>query len=68
MKLKVENGMVAYVMRAGRNFVIDTMSLAAAERICAKGTKVSKTIKGFPINVDDKFFFKGVTEKSPENE
>ena len=68
MKLKVENGMVAYVMRAGRNLVLDKMSLAAAERICAKGTKVSKTIKGFPISVDDKFFFKGVTEKSPENE
>jgi len=68
MILKVENGMVAYVMRAGRDLVQDKMSLAAAERICAKGTKVSKTIKGFPISVDDKFFFKGVTKKSPENE
>lgn len=68
MKLKVENGAVSYVMRAGRDLVRDKMSLAAAERICAKGTKVSETIKDFPISVDDKFFFKGVTEKSPENE
>lgn len=68
MILKVENGTVAYVMRAGKDLVRDEMSLAAAERICAKGTKVSKTVKGFPICVDDKFFFEGVTGKSSENE
>ena len=68
MKLKVENGVVSYVMRAGRDLVQDKMSLAAAERICAKGTKVSKTVKGFPICVDDKFYFEGIAEKSSKSE
>jgi hypothetical protein len=68
MRLKVENGMVAYVMRAGTDLVRDDMSLAAAERICAKGTKVSKTVKGFPICVDDKFYFEGIAEKSSKSE
>lgn len=64
MKLKSVDGKVSYIMAAGKDFVKDEMSLAAAERICSRGTQTaSKLFPGFPICVDDKFYFAGTSTK-----
>ena len=64
MKLKSINGKVPYVMAAGKDFVKDEMSLAAAEQICSRGTQTaSKLFPDFPICVDDKFYFAGTSTK-----
>ena len=64
MKLKSIDGKVPYIMTAGKDFVSDEMSLAAAEQICSRGTQTaSKLFPGFPICVDDKFYFAGTSTK-----
>ena len=64
MKLKSTNGKVPYIMAAGKDFVKDEMSLAAAEQICARGTQTaSKRFPDFPLCVDDKFYFAGTSTK-----
>ena len=64
MKLKSSNGKVPYIMAAGKDFVKDEMSLAAAEQICSRGTQTtSKLFPDFPICVDDKFYFAGTSTK-----
>lgn len=37
MKLKSIDGKVPYIMAAGKDFVKNEMSLAAAEQICSRG-------------------------------
>lgn len=62
MKLKSINGKVPYVMAAGKDFVKDEMSLAAAEQICSRGTQTaSKLFPDFPICI--KFYFAGTSTK-----
>lgn len=64
MKLKSIDGKVPYIMAAGKDFVSDEMSLAAAEQICSRGTQTaSKLFPDFPICVDDKFYFAGTSTK-----
>ena len=64
MKLKSIDGKVSYIMAAGKDFVKDEMSLAAAEQICSRGTQTtSKLFPNFPICVDDKFYFAGTSTK-----
>lgn len=63
MKLKSIDGKVPYIMAAGKDFVKDEMSLAAAEQICSSGADVSNIFPDFPICVDDKFYFAGTIEK-----
>ena len=56
MKLKSIDGKVPYIMAAGKDFVKDEMSLAAAEQICSRGTQTaSRLFPDFPICVDGKF-------------
>lgn len=65
MKLKSIDGKVPYIGAAGRVFVKDEMSLAAAEWICSQGVKTtSKRFPNFPICVDDKFYFAGTVGNS----
>lgn len=65
MKLKSIDGKVPYIMAAGKDFVKDEMSLAAAERICANGRKkISKRFPDFPICIDNKFYFAEMLTKS----
>ena len=60
MKLKSIDGKVPYIMAAGKDFVKDEMSLAAAEQICSRGTQ---TASNFPICIDGKFYFAGTSTK-----
>ena len=64
MKLKSIDGKVPYIMAAGKDFVKDEMSLAAAEQICSRGTQTaSKLFPDFPICIDGKFYFAGTSTK-----
>ena len=65
MKLKVIDGKVQYLMRCGKDLVADEMSLACAERICSRQASKSDLFQGYPICVDDKFYFAGIEEKKP---
>lgn len=68
MKLKSIDGKVPYIMAAGKDFVKDEMSLAAAEQICSLGTQtVSKLFPDFPICVDEKFYFAAISTKRKSN-
>lgn len=58
MKIKHENGIVTYLMRAGGDFVRSTMTIDYALGIVSKGTTVFE--KDGQIIVDDKYFFPAV--------
>lgn len=61
MKIKSENGMVTFIMRAGKDMVRSKMTLGEANRIVSTGTKVEKT--EIDVIVDDKYFFPIEVEK-----
>lgn len=63
MKLKSKNGLVPFLMVAGKDIVSSEMLLAEAERFCAKGTEISTRFPGYPISVKDKYYFAGVSTK-----
>ena len=68
---KNENGDVWYIKKAGSSYVKATMPIGKAEGIIGTG-KVEKSEKfdGFPIAVNDEYFFPGelAEEKSSDNE
>lgn len=58
MKLQVNNGMVAYMMEAGKDAVSAQMPEDKARKIIAKGPKrTSSRFPGYPICVNDRYFF-----------
>lgn len=58
-KLKNVNGKVTFLLRSGKDFVKNQMAIASAQHIIDHG-KVKKSDKeGYPINVDDKWYFEG---------
>ena len=65
MKLTVKNGMVPYIMVAGKDPVSAEMPEAKALKMVAKSTKrASNRFPGYPICVDDKYYFAGTPERS----
>lgn len=61
MKIKSENGMVTFVMRAGKDKVRSQMTLGEANRIISTGKDVVETETD--VIVDDKYFFPVEVEK-----
>lgn len=62
-KLKNVNGKVTFLLRSGKDFVKNQMAIASAQHIIDHG-KVKKSDKeGYPINVDDKWYFEGEVYK-----
>lgn len=58
MKLTVKDGKVGFIMRAGKDFSRNEMGVNAANAIIEKGEVTKSTLfKGYPLCVDDKFFF-----------
>lgn len=58
-KLKNVNGKVTFLLRTGKDFVKNQMAIASAQHIIDHG-KLKKSDKpGYPINVDDKWYFEG---------
>lgn len=68
---KNDNGDVWYIKKAGSAFVKATMPVGKAEGIIGTGkVKESDKFDGFPIAVNDEYFFPGelAEEKSSDNE
>ena len=63
MKLNSINGQVTFLLRTGKDFVKNTMSEAAAKRIIDTGKTTDSKVPGYPIAVNDTYFFPGVEEK-----
>lgn len=64
MKIANENGIVTFIMKAGKDLVKSTMSLSEANKIIKKGkTTESTEVEGYNLSVDGKYFF--AAEKEP---
>lgn len=60
MKIKHENGMVTFVMRAGKDLVRSRMTIGSAQGVVNKGENVIE--KDNQIIVDDTYFFPTVAK------
>lgn len=68
MDLKVIDGKVNYLMKAGKDTVKSIMDYKSAEKIIAAGKMTtSRKYKGFNICVDDKYFFESVKAANKED-
>ena len=69
-KLKNVNGKVNFLLRSGKDFVKNQMAVASAQHIINNGKIMKSDVKGYPINVDNKWYFEGeVFKKSaPQKE
>ncbi len=67
MKIKNSNGIVDFIMKAGKDLVKATMELSEAEKIIKNGEmKKTTAVKGYNVCVDGKYYFN--TEKENESE
>ena len=65
-KLKSAQGKVTFLLRTGKDLVKNQMALASAQHIIDHGKIKKSDMKGYPINVDDKWYFEGeVCKKTP---
>ena len=58
-KLKTVNGKVAFLLKTGKDFVKNQMAVASAQHIIDTGEVKKSDVEGYPINVDDKWYFAG---------
>lgn len=58
-KLKNENGRVNSLLRTGKDFVRNKLSVSAAQHIIDTGKVVESDKEDFPICVDNKWYFEG---------
>lgn len=58
-KLKNINGRVNTLLRTGKDFVKNNLSVSAAQHIIDIGKRVDSTVPDYPICIDDKWFFEG---------
>ena len=65
MKLTIKNGMVPYKMDAGKDVVDAEISEAKARMIITKGPKrASNRFPGYPICVDNKYYFAATSKRT----
>lgn len=58
-KLKNVNGKVTFLLKTGKDFVRNTMSISAAQHIIDNGEITDSDKNGYPICVDEKWYFEG---------
>lgn len=58
-KLKNENGRVNSLLRTGKDFVRNKLSVSAAQHIIDTGEVVESDKEDYPICVDNKWYFEG---------
>lgn len=58
-KLKNVNGKVSFLLRTGKDLVKNQMAVASARHIIDNGKIKKSDIKGYPINVNDEWYFEG---------
>jgi len=74
-KLKNRNGKVTFLLKTGNDFSKNEMSISAAQHIIDTGNLVESDKEGYPICVDEKWYFEGepvkvevtIPEKSEKN-
>ena len=67
--LKIIDGNVLFLLRIKNRFVKNIMPALSAESIIKEGNLKKSNIKGFPINIDDKWYFEGkLTALKPKSE
>lgn len=64
-KLKNTQGKVTFLLRTGKDLVKNTMAIASAQHIIDTGEVKKSDVEGYPINVDDKWYFEGKEVKPP---
>jgi hypothetical protein len=65
-KLKNVNGKVNCLLRTGKDFVKNNISVSAAQHIIDTGKMVESENPDYPICIDDKWFFEGVEIEEPK--
>lgn len=65
-KLKNVNGKVNCLLRTGKDFVKNNISVSAAQHIIDTGKMVESENPDYPICIDNKWFFEGVEIEEPK--
>lgn len=58
-KLKNRNGKVNFLLKTGKDFSKNEMSISAAQHIIDSGERVESDRKDYPICIDSKWYFEG---------
>ena len=59
IKLEVKENKVAALLRSGKDFVSTDLNEMTAQRIISEGKVKASDIEGYPIGVNDEWFFAG---------
>lgn len=62
-RLKNTNGKVTFLLRTGKDLVKNQMAIASAQHIINHGKLMKSDVSGYPINIDNKWYFEGEVPK-----
>lgn len=62
-RLKNTNGKVTFLLRTGKDLVKNQMAIASAQHIIDHGKLLKSDVSGYPINIDNKWYFEGEVSK-----
>lgn len=62
-RLKNTNGNVTFLLRTGKDLVKNQMAIASAQHIIDHGKLLKSDVSGYPINIDNKWYFEGEVSK-----
>lgn len=62
-RLKNTNGKVTFLLRTGKDLVKNQMAIAFAQHIIDHGKLLKSDVSGYPINIDNKWYFEGEVPK-----
>lgn len=64
-RLKNVNGKVTFLLRTGKDMVRNQMAIASAQHIIDNGKIMKSDTEGYPINIDNKWYFEGEVVRTP---
>lgn len=62
-RLKNTNGKVTFLLRTGKDLVKNQIAIASAQHIINHGKLMKSDVSGYPINIDNKWYFEGEVSK-----
>lgn len=62
-RLKNTNGKVTFLLRTRKDLVKNQMAIASAQHIINHGKLMKSDVSGYPINIDNKWYFEGEVSK-----
>lgn len=62
-RLKNTNGKVTFLLRTGKDLVKNQMAIASAQHIIDHGKLLKSDVSGYPINIDNKWYFESEVSK-----